>query len=487
MLVEDLIPDINLESKDIEFKGILEEGTAEGEKSREIGWLKTIAAFANTCGGRLFVGVEDKSHKIVALDHNTADRIILMVHRQIRNRVTPLIDYDISYVAVPETKPARYILCISVPACRNLPVSIHEKGLLGIYVRNFGRTDLATPEQIREMILQSDSVPYDQPFTDIPFSWERFQVLKDVAAQRGVEITEKELISKRIISESGKISKGALLFTDDCSDSRTRTVATVWPGTTKGSSVIIASEEYQGNLLDVLEKAIAFVKNHSVNGFRKEAEQRIDYFSFPARSVTEGIMNAIGHRNYFMQGTQIEINLFRDRMEITSPGSLLGVRELKKEKNIAAIIPRRRNEVICAILDICRYMEEKGSGFDKIASDYAGYEDKFQPYITADAYSFTLTLPDLTYQEGVLDAASTNPPVFVEGVTQGRHDEAILSFCYTAPRTVREIAGYLGQTPSTYLRNNILRRLADQKFLLEIRDNKILKYRSNPERVKLKN
>ena len=172
MLVEDLIPDINLESKDIEFKGILEEGTAEGEKSREIGWLKTIAAFANTCGGRLFVGVEDKSHKIVALDHNTADRIILMVHRQIRNRVTPLIDYDISYVAVPETKPVRYILCISVPACRNLPVSIHEKGLLGIYVRNFGRTDLATPEQIREMILQRDSVPYDQPFTDIPFSWE---------------------------------------------------------------------------------------------------------------------------------------------------------------------------------------------------------------------------------------------------------------------------------------------------------------------------
>ena len=70
-------------------------------------------------------------------------------------------------------------------------------------------------------------------------------------------------------------------------------------------------------------------------------------------------MNAIGHRNYYMYGTQVEVNIFPDRLEITSPGALLGVRELYKEKNIASIILRRRNEIICNILEMCKYMEKK--------------------------------------------------------------------------------------------------------------------------------
>ena len=69
-------------------------------------------------------------------------------------------------------------------------------------------------------------------------------------------------------------------------------------------------------------------------GIKKEDIGQSSFIAFPVRSVTEGIVNAVGHRNYFMFGTQIEVNIFRDRLEITSPGSLIGVRELKKEKNI---------------------------------------------------------------------------------------------------------------------------------------------------------
>ena len=58
--------------------------------------------------------------------------------------------------------------------------------------------------------------------------------------------------------------------------------------------------------------------------------------------------NAVAHRNYFISGSQIEINMFKDRLEITSPGALLGVREIEKETRISSIIPRRRNEVICS-------------------------------------------------------------------------------------------------------------------------------------------
>ncbi len=86
MLINDVVDNAYLESKIIEYKGIIEEGKNKDGKQLEIGWLKTLVAFANTDGGVMFIGVEDKTHKVVALDQKKADKIILMVHRQIRER-----------------------------------------------------------------------------------------------------------------------------------------------------------------------------------------------------------------------------------------------------------------------------------------------------------------------------------------------------------------------------------------------------------------
>ena len=485
VLFEELRPGINLETTDVEFKGLIEEGKAENGKNKEISWLKTMVAFANTNGGSLFVGVENRTHTVVSLDHQTADHIVLMIHRQVRSRITPDINYKINPILIPDTLTTRYVLEVAVSKNRTLPVSLHEEGLLGIYIRVFGRTELATPEQIRDMVLMSEQIPYDQPITDTAFQREEYSALFQRVSERGAPLTEKELISKGFMSADGKLSKGALLFADHYQGTATRTVATLWPGLDKGSSVILASEEYSGNLLDVISRSILFVRNHSTNGYKKDDFSRDDYFAYPARSVTEGIVNAVGHRNYFMTGSQIEINIFQDRLEITSPGSLLGVRELQREKNIAAIIPRRRNEVICNTLELCRYMEEKGSGFDKIADDYKAYEEKYQPYVSSNASFFTLTLPDLTSRYGVIEESTELPEIYAEGILTGKNDERILAYCFASPKTTKELAAYLGITPSSYFRKSVIGRLVSENYLMEI-PGKTTAYRSNPQRVKLK-
>ena len=148
---------------------------------------------------------------------------------------------------------------------------VHEGGLLGIYVRSFGETVQATPEQIREMVLMSDNTPYDRPFVDAHFRQEDFQKLFAHAKEQGENVTEKQLMSIGFLSGEGCLSKGALLFADACSDLRTKAVATAWPGITKGSSYVTASETFVGNLLDVIAACIAFVRNHSNNGFEKQA------------------------------------------------------------------------------------------------------------------------------------------------------------------------------------------------------------------------
>lgn len=484
MLIENLIPGTNLETKDTEFKGIIEEGTKPDGSHIEIGWLKTLAAFANTDGGYLYVGVEDKSHKVVALDHETADKVIRMVHRQVRDRIEPGIDYDISTIPVPDTTPLRYIICIAVKKGRQVPVSIHESGLLGIYVRNYGQTEAATSEQIRDMVLLSESIPYDAPFTDVLYNKNDFKLMFEIADANGVSITDKALISIGFMSEDKYLSKGALLFRDDCHDSITRLSMALWPDYNKGSDVVLADKTYEGNLVGLIQTAATFVKEHSANGYKKEPSGRTSYIAYPERSVTEGIVNAVAHRNYFIYGAQIEVNIFRDRLEITSPGSLLGVRKLDKEKDIASIIPRRRNEVICSTLSLLNLMEEKGSGFDKIESDYSEMDDNHKPYVSCDDNSFTLTLPDMTYSSGIAsDSTNDIPEIYVMGALPGKNDLSILAFCYNAPRRVSEIATYLGITPSTYFRTNTINRLVSSGYLVQKNGNRAFQYQSNHKMV----
>ncbi len=477
MYIEELIPKINLEDYNNEFKGII------GEKnSNDFGWLKTIAAFANTCGGNLYIGVDNRTHKVLSLDHRTVDQLSLLINQRVRERITPAIKYSIQPIPADNTVPTRYVLVVKVELSGQLPVYVHENGLMGIYVRSFGQTVLATPEQIRDMVLMSENVPFDKPFSTEDYKRSDFSAVFSYAQEHNVAITEKALISCGFMSAEKKLSRGALLFRDDCSSMITKITATLWPGVSKGDSVVLASEDFIGNLLKGVQFATNFIRSHSINGFVKQSDSRTDLFSYPERSVLEGVVNAIGHRNYFISGSQIEINMFRDRLEITSPGALLGVKLMKKETDIASIIPRRRNEVICGTFQLLHLMEEKGSGFDKIEEDYSHYDSKYAPYVSSASDSFTLTLPSLTWHGTLLDE-NASTPVRTDTVLHGKNDLAILSYCYGKARSVTEIAAHLGIKPSTYLRKKVILPLVENGYLLAYGEDRSITYKSNPENV----
>ncbi len=122
----------------------------------------------------MYVGVEEEP-KITALDHKTADKVIRMIHHQIREKIDPKINYTIDTIQVPDTSPIRYVIHVSVSHSENLPVTVHSKGMIGIYVRNYGQTETASSEQIRDLVLMSENIPYDQPFTQTDFKEKIFQ------------------------------------------------------------------------------------------------------------------------------------------------------------------------------------------------------------------------------------------------------------------------------------------------------------------------
>lgn len=109
----------------------------------------------------------------------------------------------------------------------------------------------------------------------------------------------------------------------------------------------------------------------------------------------------MAHRDYFLSGSAIYVDLFKNRLVISSPGCFFGTGDMKKTYKLDSFISNRRNELICDIFIMCKAMEDKGTGFEKILEDYKNVDLKYKPFIFAKNNQFSIVLPDLTNKDGV--------------------------------------------------------------------------------------
>ena len=197
------------------------------------------------------------------------------------------------------------------------------------------------------------------------------------------------------------------------------------------------------------------------------------------------MINAVAHRDYYLDGTQIQVDMFKDRLEISSPGGFYRGEKFGKTYDLSGIISKRRNELIAGVLVRCNVMEAAGTGFDKIVEEYKEADETHRPYIYSSSDHFTLVLPDLTYANGVEDS---NVPVltFVPVLGGTELDEKVLSFCYYQAHKVSEIAEYLGITDSTYLRKQVLGNLEANGYLEKSKVSRAMFYKTNPDMVTLR-
>ena len=54
----------------------------------------------------------------------------------------------------------------------------------------------------------------------------------------------------------------------------------------------------------------------------KESDRRVEYPEYPERSIFEGLVNGLVHRDYLDMGSEVHIDIFDDRLEIYSPGGM---------------------------------------------------------------------------------------------------------------------------------------------------------------------
>ena len=478
MLLEELVGSTLMENRELEIKQRL-------DRENTVDWLKTVAGFANADGGVMYVGATDKEHDVIGYERREADEERNYFNNQINLHVSPRPPYTVGFIKYEIREKERYVLKIEVESSPVKPVILKYDGVPSIYIRREGFTNGATYEEIINMSIHSQSASFDTIASDQEYHFEDFKALQAFSAlhREGNQLSEKALASLGFFNTDGKLANGAVLFKDHYSGCKTDIQCSLFSGFTKGSERIVSVNHFSGNITETIDYMYAYVLQRMNHTLVKRNDSHIEIDAYPKRALFEGIINAVAHRDYFLDGTQIQLDMFRDRLEISSPGSFYHGNPLPKTFDLSSIISKRRNELICGILVHCGVMEAAGTGFDKIAEEYKEADSSHKPYIFSASDQFTLVLPDLSYAEGLKDSELIQlefPPI----PGGSSYDGDILSYCYGFARTATEIAKHLGLSYSSYLKSRIIGNLVDNGYLIEKKEAKSSFYKTNPDMVR---
>ena len=479
MYLEEIIENIQLESDKFECKAKL-------NRDDVVGWLKTIAGFANASGGDFYIGIEDKTNKLIGFNRIEADNERNYFNNQVNEHLVPRPQMVISFIRYEIKEKERFVIRVQVADSAIKPVILKYKNIPSIYMRRDGFTNGATYEEIIDMSIKSKNTQYDILISDVKYDASDFTMLRNfyTAHNDGKTLTEKALKSMGFYNEDGLLANGALLFTDNYQDKKTEVQCSLFSGFNKGSERIVTINKFNGNIISVINYIMEFVIQRMNHSMIKLGDTRKNIDAYPQRALFEGIINAVAHRDYFLDGTQIQVDMFKDRLEISSPGSFYRGEKLGKTYDLSGIISKRRNELIASVLVSCNVMEAAGTGFDKIIEEYKGENESHRPYIYSSSDHFTLVLPDLTYMNGIEDR---NLPIltFIPVADGTDYDDKVLSFCYYQAHKVSEIAAYLGISDSTYLRKQVLGNLEKQGYLESSKISRAIYFKTNQDMVTL--
>lgn len=452
------------------------------------GWLKTVDGFANTNGGIFYLGVEDKTYQLIGYDLKELDNEKRYFSQMIDNhfKVTILFKTDsIPYLINGKTK---YILKIEIFESKYKPVFLYIKNDAFIYVRNDAKTSPATSENVYFMAKNSAYPYFDVQPTNIRFDKADFTKLYSFYKERnnGEELTEKLLGSIEFFDREGNLKKGSLLFKDDCEEENTLIHCNTYKSNSRGDNLVIDSTQFNGNLIDSFKFIYEYIDKRMNHGFMKTDTSRIDILSFPKRALLEAIINALAHRDYTIDRSQISVDLFKNRLTITSPGSLFEKNDIGPTYNFDSLLSVRRNKLICDTFVLCKAMEAKGTGFEKILKDYEKADEVHKPFIFSKNNQFTIVLPDLTCDSGV-DVTDESVLITNEGFynLNEKYSKKILAFCYGRQRSLREITENLNLSNSTYFKKEVIDPLVKNDLLVCSKVKNALSYRTNSNKVKL--
>jgi len=122
------------------------------------------------------------------------------------------------------------------------------------------------------------------------------------------------------------------------------------------------STEIFGSIYKMIDEVEIFFKRNTRLANKIVEFKRVDIPEYPFEAIREAVVNALAHRDYLREGANVQIDIFDDRIEVTSPGGLLPGLNIKKLEGSH----ETRNKKICEIFHETKDMERFGTGIGKM-------------------------------------------------------------------------------------------------------------------------
>lgn len=324
---------------------------------------ETLAAFANTNGGIVLLGIDPATGILRGIrDAEAASEKTLAAGLRCE---PPLILPRPASVSLDEKE----ILVIQVAP--GLP---HAYGLRGKYLARNGKKNVALgPRQLRQLLRERGEANFEalpapgatlDDLDDALIEQYAALFLGDAPAKKDALL---DVLARRgcLVKEEGKwrpTISGYLLLGRE--PQRAFPSAEILLARYAGKQMDdeFLREVIRGPLPEQIRRAETWLTANMRRGARLDAFQREERTEYPLPAVREAIVNAVAHRDYAIRGDEIRVLMFSDRIEVYSPGRLPG------HVTIENIVEERfsRNEVIAQVLADLGFIERLGYGIDRM-------------------------------------------------------------------------------------------------------------------------
>jgi ATP-dependent DNA helicase RecG len=349
-----------------------------------------LAAFANSDGGTVIVGADEKGHISQGLYPDEIESVLRAAARKCR----PVIPVNWDQMEAP----GGAVFAITVarsPELHSLEdgrvlirMGIENRPLAGDEIRQLAATKSAGD-------FEAEAVPgATRDDLDDDFIAEYLEK-RQVRQRRPITGTPDEVLREiNALDHNGNPTfSGLLLFGRNPQQyvPQSGIVFVKFIGTEPRGEDGLAGygrrEEITGPMARVIERAWQIIYEEMAMGAVVKGLERQDITEYPPFAVREALVNAVCHRDYRLRGRRIEIRMYSDRMEVISPGGLPGFITVDNlvEEHFS------RNPRLVSGLFQWGYIEELGLGIDRMIEELvqAGHQP---PKFKDQPSSFTVTL-----------------------------------------------------------------------------------------------
>lgn len=340
-------------------QGILKQIIAEGEgelvefKESPRNLEREICAFANTQGGKIYIGITDSG---MVKKTKLTNKLKSQIQTQAR-----------SLEPNPNLKIESFseIIMIHVEESTNKPVKAPQ----GFFVRMGANSQKLSRDEILEFAVKEFKIQFDKQLyleeeaTSLIHS--SFVELYRLEAKLDKNINQLQLLENLgclvIQNQIPYLTNAGVLFFAKNSQ-KIFPQATVTVLKMSSEDQIEDQKIISPPLFQQMETAFQKIRDHLNTAFEITSLKRKENLEIPEATLRELLLNAIIHRDYFEVSADITVKVFPHHIEFSNPGSIL--HKVPLEKLYGKSI--RRNPILAELFQRAGYIERAGTGLIRI-------------------------------------------------------------------------------------------------------------------------